>query len=58
MAEASLEERVRALERELADLKGEAPARKIVSLRGLLKGVKVTEEEIREAKRSLFPHAR
>ncbi len=61
MAEASIEERVRALEREIAELRGAFTHRadkRPVSIRGLMKGVKVSEEDIREAKRSLFPHVR
>lgn len=42
------------IENELRNLKNLLAQKKVVSLRGLLKGIKITEEEIEEAKKSLF----
>ena len=49
--------RIESLESEIEKLKKwTLPKRKkkIVSLKGMLKGIKFTEEEIKEAKKSLF----
>ena len=54
-----LTKKIELLERELASLKSEAKKPKHpVSLKGILKGVKITEEDIAEAKRSLFPYTK
>ncbi len=43
------------IEQELRSLKKNLVARKkVVALRGMLKGLKITEDEIDEAKKSLF----
>lgn len=43
------------IEQELRSLKKNFAARKkVVALRGMLKGLKITEDEIDEAKKSLF----
>ncbi|MFH1774237.1 MAG: hypothetical protein ABH874_04670 [Methanobacteriota archaeon] len=50
--------KLNALEKELTELKiafiQHAKAKKIVSLKGMLKGLKVEEKDIEEAKKSLF----
>jgi AmiR/NasT family two-component response regulator len=43
------------IEQELRSLKKNLAARKkVVAIRGMLKGIKITEDEIDEAKKSLF----
>lgn len=42
------------IEHEIGSLKNLIARNKIVSLQGLLKGIKITEEEIENAKKSLF----
>ncbi len=47
--------KIKGIERELRSLKKNLAARKkVVALRGMLKGLKITEDEIDEAKKSLF----
>ncbi|MFZ3060309.1 MAG: hypothetical protein WA102_11325 [Candidatus Methanoperedens sp.] len=47
--------RITRIEQELRSLKKNLAARKkVVALRGILKGLKITENEIDEAKKSLF----
>ncbi len=47
--------KITGIERELRSLKKNLAARKkVVALRGILKGLKITEDEIDEAKKSLF----
>ena len=60
MASKYVEARVRALEREVKDLKrlvSGKPPRAGKSLYGILKGLEVSDEDIEEAKRSLFKGA-
>lgn len=42
------------IEHELGSLKKLLAQKRVVSLQGLLKGIKITEEEIEKAKKSLF----
>ena len=43
------------IERELRNLKKMiVPQKKIVHLKGMMKGIKITEDEIKNAKKSLF----
>ena len=43
------------IERELRNLKKMIfPQKKIVHLKGMMKGIKITEDEIKNAKKSLF----
>lgn len=42
------------IEHELGSLKKLFAQNRVVSLKGLLKGIKITEEEIEKAKKSLF----
>lgn len=53
-----LEEKVNHLEKEVSELKvmvmQQTSAKKIVSLKGALKGLKVNEKDIEKAKKSLF----
>ena len=47
--------RISRIEQELRSLKKNLAVRKkVVTLRGILKGLKITEDEIDEAKKSLF----
>ncbi len=60
MASKYVEARVRAIEREVKELKklvSGKPPRAAKSLFGILKGLEVTDEDIEEAKRSLFKGA-
>ena len=52
-----MEKKVAKLLKELRKAKIKVPPgkRKIISLKGILKGMKVTEAQIEEAKKSLFP---
>jgi len=54
--------RIDRLEKQVSELRlivlQHAPARAKVSFKGLLKGARVTEADIRRARRSLFSHAR
>ena len=55
-----VEDRLDAIERELAEIKAALSSSrnlKVVKLKGLWKGLKVDDEDIEEAKRSLFKHA-
>ncbi len=55
-----VEDRLDALERELAEIKTILSAPKslrVVKLKGLLKGIRVTRKDLEEAKKSLFKHA-
>lgn len=55
-------EKIRALEKEIKQLKGiyKKPKRTVKkgadNLLGLLKGIKITEKDIEDAKKSLFPY--
>ncbi len=57
MNDKTMEEKVKKLLKELRKAKIKVPPgkKKIVSLKGIFKGMRTTEEEIEKAKRSLFP---
>ena len=55
-----VEDRLDAIERELAEIKAALSSSrnlKVMKLKGLWKGLKVDDEDIEAAKRSLFKHA-
>ena len=55
-----VEDRLDAIERELAEIKAALSSSrnlKVVKLKGLWKGLKVDDEDVEAAKRSLFKHA-
>ncbi len=55
-----VEDRLDALERELAEIKtvlSSPKSPRIVKLKGLLKGMRITRKDIGEAEKSLFKHA-
>ncbi|HYU55035.1 MAG TPA: hypothetical protein VEL71_02325 [Candidatus Dormibacteraeota bacterium] len=55
-----VEDRLDAIERELAEIKAALSSSrnlKVVKLKGLWKGLKVDDEDVEAAKKSLFKHA-
>lgn len=55
-----VEDRLDAIEKELAEIKAalaSSRSPRVVKLKGLWKGLRVSEEDIAEAKKSLFKHA-
>jgi hypothetical protein len=55
-----IEDRLSAIEKELAEIKmtlSSSRTPRVVKLKGLWKGLKISEEDIAEAKRSLFKNA-
>ncbi|OLE84771.1 MAG: hypothetical protein AUF79_17275 [Crenarchaeota archaeon 13_1_20CM_2_51_8] len=55
-----VEDRLDAIERELAEIKATMPSPRsprVVKLKGLWKGLRVSKHDIAEAKRSLFKNA-
>lgn len=55
------QKKLEGLEKEILKLKkgkGFGLAKKIISLKGILKGIKVTEQDIEKAKKSLFKKVR
>jgi hypothetical protein len=55
-----VDDRFEAIEREIAELKmqlSHSKSLKVVKLRGVLKGLRVDEDVVKQAKRSLFKHA-
>jgi hypothetical protein len=55
-----VDDRLETIEREIAELKVLLSRRKnlkVVKLKGSLKGLRVKESQVEEAKRSLFKHA-
>lgn len=55
-----VEDRLEAIERELAEIKATLPSSrnlKIAKLKGLWRGLKVDEKDLEAAKKSLFKHA-
>jgi hypothetical protein len=56
----NVEDRLSAIERELAEIKARlssTPGPRIVKLKGLWRGLRVSDEDVAEAKKSLFKHA-
>jgi hypothetical protein len=58
----NVNKRIDQLEKQISELRlivlQQAPAKTTVSFKGALKGAKISEADIRQAKKSLFPHAR
>ena len=55
-----VDDRFEAIEKEIAELKmqlSHSKGLKVVRLRGVLKGLRVDEDVVKQAKRSLFKHA-
>ncbi len=56
----NVEDRISAIEKELAEIKARLSSPqspRIVKLKGLWRGLRVTDEDVDEAKKSLFRHA-